>query len=93
MKKIRKQPFRIVREQHAISTSFSKFCAARAVSPSTSVSQLIEFIMTQNSYPMASTSGQPLCSRIDNEPGPGGSFMRAFVTDKKGKYLCSNQCD
>ena len=27
---------------------------------------------------------EDICARIDNEPGPGGSFMKAYVTDSKG---------
>ena len=30
---------------------------------------------------------QDLVDRIDGEPGPGGGFMRSFVTDKKGKIM------
>ena len=29
--------------------------------------------------------------RIDDEPGPGGCFMQAFLTPMKGKTKCSFQ--
>ena len=37
-------------------------------------------MMERNAWCIA----EDVAARIDSEPGPGGSYMQAFVTDRKG---------